>query len=141
MKKPIRWMLSIIVGMVVIVGLAIGTYELFLKPKHGPEPLSAAQQVALQYALPQMTTNLKGSGIVQFTVTLQASDKSTLAELKTLTPDIEDVLNETMRQFTTGNLTSAAGLDEVKANIKTAVNARLSSGKVTKVLLPSVVAQ
>ncbi len=143
MKKPIKWMLSIIVVMVVVIGLVIGAYECFLNPHKQTDPLhlTAAQQAALQYAMPQMTTNLKGSGIVQFSVTLQASDKSTLDELKTMTPEIEDVLNETMRNFTTQDLTTSGGLSQLKSQIKASVNAQLATGKVTKVLLPSVVAQ
>jgi flagellar protein FliL len=143
MKKPIKWMLSIIVGMVVIVGLAVGVYEMFVKPhKHsGPVHLTSAQQAALQYAIPEMTTNLKGSGVVQFTVTLQASDKSTLAELKELTPSIEDALNETMREFTMQDLTTSTGLTRLKSQIESSVNERLPQGKVTNVLLPTVVAQ
>lgn len=143
MKNPIKWMVSIVVGMVLVVGLGVGAYLTYFKhPAHkGPVKLTSSQQAALQYTVPDMTTNLKSSGVVQFSVTLQASDKATLNELKELTPSIQDVLNETMRQYTMDDLTSSAGLAHLKSSILVSVNAILPKGKVTKVLLPTIVAQ
>ncbi|QQE80813.1 flagellar basal body-associated protein FliL [Alicyclobacillus sp. SO9] len=141
MKKPLKLMVLIISSMAVLIAAGIGVY-LVLKPsahKHGK--LTIQQQKALQVALPQMTTNVAGGGIVQFTVTLQANDKSTHEEIKTLIPTIQDTMNRLMRTYTTKEINSSSGIVKLKGNIAKAVDSQLPKGTVTKVLFTDIVTQ
>ena len=144
MKKAVRTMLFIVLGIVVIAGAVIG-YVLYAKKHHAaggaPPKLSAKQMAALQVTLPQMTTNLAGSGIIQFTLTLQADSKSTKNELNLMEPQISDTENGVMREFTSDELRTDAGLSRLKATIVSQVNRLLPSGKVTAVYLSQVLVQ
>lgn len=144
MKKAVRTMLMIVLGIVVIAGAAIG-YLLYSKKHHtaggAPSKLSAKQMADLQVTLPQMTTNLAGSGIIQFTLTLQADSKSTKNELNLMEPQISDAVNGIMREFTSDELRTDAGLNRLKATIVSQVNRLLPTGKVTAVYLSQVLVQ
>ncbi|AEJ43275.1 flagellar basal body-associated FliL family protein [Alicyclobacillus acidocaldarius] len=144
MKKAVRTMLMIVLGIVVIAGAAIG-YLLYSKKHHAaggaPPKLSAKQMADLQVTLPQMTTNLAGSGIIQFTLTLQADSKSTKNELNLMEPQISDAVNGIMREFTSDELRTDAGLNRLKATIVSQVNRLLPAGKVTAVYLSQVLVQ
>ncbi|SIS90491.1 flagellar basal body-associated FliL family protein [Alicyclobacillus vulcanalis] len=144
MKKAVRTMLIMVIGIVVVAGGVIG-YLLYAKKHHAtggqPAKLSAKQMANLQVTLPQMTTNLAGSGIIQFTLTLQADSKSTKNELTLMEPQISDAVNGIMREFTSDQLRTDAGLNQLKATIVSQVNRLLPSGKVTAVYLSQVLVQ
>ncbi|WP_206830790.1 flagellar basal body-associated protein FliL [Alicyclobacillus fructus] len=144
MKKAVRAMLIIVIGIVVVAGAAIG-YVLYAKKHHGaggaPPKVSAKELADLQVTLPQMTTNLAGSGIIQFTLTLQADSKSTKNELNLMEPQISDAVNGIMREFTSDELRTDAGLNRLKSTIVSQVNRLLPNGKVTAAYLSQVLVQ
>ncbi|MCL6488117.1 MAG: flagellar basal body-associated FliL family protein, partial [Alicyclobacillus mali] len=94
-----------------------------------------------QVTLPQMTTNLAGSGIIQFTLTLQADSKGTKNELNLMEPQISDAVNGIMREFTSDELRTDAGLNRLKATIVSQVNRLLPTGRVTAAYLSQVLVQ
>lgn len=142
MKKPVVIMISIIGGMAVLLAAGIGAY-FYLKPGKGTHPaaLTAAQARALQVDLPQLTTNLKNGGLIQFTLTLQASDAATKKELTDLQPDVQDSINQTMREFSSDDLKSVQGYNDLKNSIMTAVNHVLQKGHISAAFLSQVVVQ
>lgn len=128
-------MVSIIGATAVVLGAFVAGY-LYLKSNHskGPQVLTPAQQKDLDVQYDQMTTDLKdGSGLIQFAVTFQASDMDTKTELVDLQPAIQDLLNRTMRQFTSDELKTVAGYSKLQTQIQIDVNHMLPKGKVTKV--------
>lgn len=145
MKKPLTVMLTIILIIIVVAGGGAGAYWYLLhhhsKTSSSSKPLSATQAAALQVTLPQMTTNLKSSGLIQFTLTLQSNDKSTKAEVDKMQNQIEDRVNQIMRQFTADDLRSVAGLDKLKATVRLDVNSLLPSGNITSVYFSQVLVQ
>lgn len=144
MKKPFLVMLTLFVIIVVVVGGGVGTY-LYLK--HNPaqakpaQALTPAEAEALQFTLPQMTTNLKAQGLIQFTLTLQADDKSTAHELAQMQNQIQDTVNLIMRTFSSNQLRTVSGFDQLKAALLKKVNQMLSTGHVTKVYLSQMLVQ
>ena len=142
MKKPVVIMISIIGGMAVLLAAGVGAY-FYLKPGKAthPVPLTAAQARALQVDLPQLTTNLKGGGLIQFTLTLQASDASTKKELTDLQPDVQDSINQTMREFSADDLKTVQGFNALKSAIMTNVNHVLQKGHISAAFLSQVVVQ
>jgi len=141
MKRLLKLMIIVIAVMAVLVAGGVFFYLHYKSSHSRPKPLTLAQQQALQVALPEMTTNLKSGSIVQFTVTLQASDAATQNEIKDMTPAIEDELNRIMRQYTDNDLDSSQGLAQLENNIRTTVNSSLPKGSVTKVLFVSILTQ
>lgn len=145
MKKPLTVMLIIIVIIVVVAGGGAGAYW-YLKHHHressgSAKILSASQAAALQVTLPQMTTNLESSGLIQFTLTLQSNNKSTKAEINKMQNQIEDRVNEIMRQFTSDDLRNVAGLNRLKETVRKDVNSLLPSGSITSVYFSQVLVQ
>lgn len=148
MKKALRTMLIIILIIVVLAAVAVGAV-LYLKKhkaaaghqKASVQVLSPKQAAALQFTLPQMTTNLNTSGIIQFTLTLQADSKSTKDELTLMQNQVSDMVNEIMRQYSTTQLSTDAGLNQLKKTIVKDVNHMLTSGKVTNAYLSQILVQ
>lgn len=144
MKKPIIIMIITVAIILVVAGGGVGAY-LYLKhrSKTGSTPhrLSASQAAALQTTLPQMTTNLKSSGLIQFTLTLQSNNKGTKAEVEKMRSQIEDKVNETMRHFTPSDLKSAQGLSKLKNTVLASVNSMLQTGKITNVYFAQVLVE
>ncbi len=140
-------MVVIVVIIVVLAGVGVGAFTYMTKrvAAHSANnkvvTLSAKQAAQLQVTLPQMTTNLNSAGIIQFTLTLQADSKSTTKELNLMQNQIEDQVNEIMRQFTTDQLRNDTGLNKLKAAIRTSVNKLLPTGSVTHVYLSQVLVQ
>ncbi|MCL6631985.1 MAG: flagellar basal body-associated FliL family protein [Alicyclobacillus herbarius] len=144
MKRMLLIMSAVILGFAVCLAVAVGWYK-YKRPTATAKPvnksLSPAQQNALLVQLPQTTTNLKGDGIVQFTIALLPMDGETKKELSDLQPAILDVLNETMRQFTAADLSTVGGVNRLKRTILDRVNQVLPQGRVDKVLIVSLVTQ
>ncbi|MDQ0190550.1 flagellar basal body-associated FliL family protein [Alicyclobacillus cycloheptanicus] len=143
MNKTLKLSLSLIGAIAVVLALGVGA-DRYLKSKHHsskPAALSPAQLQSLQVSLPQMTTNLKGSGLIQFTLTLQADNSSTKSELTDLMPQIEDYVNETMRAYTPDSLEQQSGVTALKKQLRSGINHMLPTGSVTNVLFTSIVVQ
>ncbi|GGI94683.1 hypothetical protein GCM10010885_00280 [Alicyclobacillus cellulosilyticus] len=142
MNHPLRWMFIIIGSVAVVLAGAVGGYE-YLKTSHkaSHHALTPAQARALQLDLEPMTTDLKGDGLIQFSVTLQASDSATKQELNDLVPQIQDLLNATMRQYTAAQLRTSAGMAQLRADIRNRINRLLTHGRVTEVYLPQIIVQ
>lgn len=146
MRGPLRVMIIIIAVIVVIAGGGAGAFT-YLKHHHksagtaAAHTLTAKQAAALQVTLPQMTTNLNSSGLIQFTLTLQADKASTKQELTLMQNQISDSVNEIMRQFTPSQLRDDKGINELKASVATHINAMLQNGRVTHVYLSQVLVQ
>lgn len=142
MKKPLLVMLSIIVLIVILAGGGVGTYMYLHHHKAGTnQPLTPAQAASLQFTLPQMTTNLKSQGLIQFTLTLQADNKKTEKSLQQMQNQIEDSINEIMRQFAPDQLRDDKGLNALKNTVLTTVNQMLQTGRVTNVYFSQVLVQ
>lgn len=142
MKKPVVLMSAIIGGTALVVAVAAGAF-VFLKHRHhtGPTVLAPAQQRALQVDFPQMVSPLEGGGLIQYTITLQASDAATKGEMTDMQPEIQDSFNKTMLQFTGSQLHVVGGFEKLKVDIKQSVNQLLPKGTVTKVEFVSYLVQ
>ncbi|RIV29377.1 flagellar basal body protein FliL [Alicyclobacillaceae bacterium I2511] len=127
---------------VAIAVAAGGTYYWKFQKASAHEPirLTAAQMKNLRIDLPETTANLQ-DGLVQFTLSLEASDSRTKQELSDLTPVVEDAVNRALLQFTTAQLHSEAGVESLKQHIMTDVNALLPNGRVTGVYFATIVVQ
>lgn len=140
-------MMIAVLVIVVLAGVGVGAIT-YLKKHHSPSRskgkpvrLTAKQASELQVTLPEMTTNLNASGIIQFTLTLQADNKSTTKEITLMENQIDDQVNEIMRQFTTSQLRNDTGLNKLKSTIRTDVNKLMPTGSVTNVYLSQVLVQ
>lgn len=142
MKRTIRTMLIALSAIVLLFGIGIGVY-FYLKPGQPrvTKPLTAEQQLALQVTFPADTTNLQSDGLIQFTMTLQASDSATKSEITAMQANISDAVNRLMREFTGDELKQVSGYDKLETAIAATTNQMLQKGKVTKVLLSQVVVQ
>ncbi|WP_436663493.1 flagellar basal body-associated FliL family protein [Alicyclobacillus acidoterrestris] len=145
MKSPVRVMLLIIIGILVIAGGGVAV-AMYMKHQHHTgtakaHALSAKEAAALQVTLPQMTTNLESSGLIQFTLTLQADNKSTKKELSLMQYQIQDDVNEIMRQYTPNQLRNDKGLNNLKQVIQKDINGMLDTGNVTNVYFSQVLVQ
>ncbi len=127
---------------VVIAAAAGGTY--YWKSQkagaHEPVHLTAAEMKSLRVDLPETTADLQ-DGLIQFTLSLEASDMRTKQELTDLSPVVEDAVNRALLQFTTAQLHSQVGVATLKQHIMTDVNALLPSGRVTGVYFATIVVQ
>ncbi|GMA61558.1 flagellar basal body-associated FliL family protein [Alicyclobacillus fastidiosus] len=146
MKSPVRVMLVIILIILVVAGGAVATAMYLKHHRHlaattATHQLSAKDAAALQVTLPQMTTNLQTSGLIQFTLTLQADKKSTKNELSLMQNQIEDSINQIMRQYTSDELRNDKGLNSLKQTILKSVNGMLQTGSVTNIYFSQVLVQ
>lgn len=143
MKKPFTIMISLIAVMAILLVVAIGAYDYVKHSKTtaAAKVLSPVQAKALQVGLPQLTTNLKNAGLIQFTLTIQASNAATKKEVLDLQPEVQDVINETMRQFTAADLSTEQGYVSLKASIVKAIDGVLPKGSVSAVYLSEIVVQ
>ncbi|MCL6548375.1 MAG: flagellar basal body-associated FliL family protein [Alicyclobacillus sp.] len=142
MKRVLVVMSVILASVVVVIGGGVGYYLHLRHPaKHQAAPLSPAQAKNLQVPFPQLTSNLKDDGLIQFTVVLQASDQATKAELVDLQPQIEDLFNLATRQFTSDELRQVSGYTRLKQRIRAGVNRLLPKGSVTAVYLENTLVQ
>ncbi|MCL6442023.1 MAG: flagellar basal body-associated FliL family protein [Alicyclobacillus sp.] len=142
MKRAWIWVVSVICGVAVLMLVGAGGYWYFLhrNSPHRHVALSPAQARALQIDLPQMTSNLQ-DGLIQYAVTLQASDVKTKSQIIQIQPEVEDALIRTMHEFTSKQLKGTAGYDALKLKIEAAVDQLLTGGKVTKVYFSSQIVQ
>ncbi|MCL6453476.1 MAG: flagellar basal body-associated FliL family protein [Alicyclobacillus sp.] len=140
MAKTVRTMLVIIAVIVAIAALGAGGYWYLHLRSHAPKRITAAQLQALRVDLPENTTNLK-DGLIQFTVSLEASDAATKKEIADLLPSVQDAVNNCMRNFTKAQLQNATGVKDLKQAIMQAVDGRLPTGKVTNVYFSTIVVQ
>ena len=140
MKGIVRTMWIIIAAIVVVCGLGVGGYYYLSHRSPAPHPLTAAQLAALRVDLPENTTNLK-DGLIQFTISLQAKNKSSKQQISDLLPAVEDAINESMRHFTKEQLHTAAGLAQLKTDIMQSVDKQLPGGKVSDVYFSTIVIQ
>lgn len=143
MKKPIFAMLSIILGMVIVVGLGLGVYW-YIGKSHAPHKavaLTPAQALALQVSLPQMLANLGDGSVIQFTLSLQASDAGTKTEITDLQNQIENYLIRTLKGYSAAQLDRKQGFSELRQTIVHGVNAMLPSGKVTAAYFSNEIVQ
>ncbi|MCY0896881.1 MAG: flagellar basal body-associated FliL family protein [Alicyclobacillaceae bacterium] len=143
MKKPLMWLLIILLVIAILSVGGVGIY-VFTSKKDGPAAkpvLTAQQQEQLQISFPEMTTNLGSDGLIQFTMTLQANSTSTKNEIKSMMPEIENSVNGLMRRFTGTQLKQVSGFNALRTAIETTVNQELQKGSVTKVYLSQIVVQ
>lgn len=141
-------MLIIILIILVVAGGTVATAMYLKHHRHqaataatATHQLSAKEAAALQVSLPQMTTNLQTSGLIQFTVTLQADKKATKNELTLMQSQIEDSINQIMRQYTPDQLRNDKGLNSLKQTILKSVNHMLPTGSVTNIYFSQVLVQ
>jgi len=143
LKKPLVTMFIIILILILVGGTAIGIV-MYLKKSSKPhvvKPLSATQARKLQVDFPQMTTNLKDSGLIQFAITLQANDSKTKTELNDMQPAIQNVVNLKMKDFTPDQLKSSSGLANLESSLKVSINSILPEGNITEVYLSDEIVQ
>lgn len=140
MAKIVRFTWIILAVVVVVCGLGVGGYYYLTHRSKTPKPPTAAQLQALRVDLPENTTNL-ADGLIQFTVSLEAADKASKQDITDMLPVVEDVVNQSMRQFTKSELQSSNGLRDLKDKIISALNQRLAGGKVTNVYFSTIVIQ
>lgn len=143
MKKPLMWLLIILLVIAILCVAGVGIY-VFTSKKDGPAAkpvLTAQQQEQLQISFPEMTTNLGSDGLIQFTMTLQANSSSTKSEIKSMMPEIENSVNGLMRRFTGAQLKQVSGFNALRTAIQTTVNQELQKGSVTNVYLSQIVVQ
>ncbi|MCL6625938.1 flagellar basal body-associated FliL family protein [Alicyclobacillus shizuokensis] len=137
-------MSAAIAAIAVCLAVAVGWYK-YWRPTATAKPdnktLSPAQQHALLVQLPQTTTNLKGDGLVQFTIALLPQDDTTKQELSDMKPALLDLLNATMRRFTAAQLATDTGVNQLKQTVLDRVNQLLPDGRVEKVLILNLVTQ
>ncbi|MDP9728853.1 flagellar basal body-associated FliL family protein [Alicyclobacillus tolerans] len=143
MKKPLIWMVIILLIIAILCVLGVGAYLFLLHPRTpaAKPALTPQQEAQLQVSFPQMTTNLGSSGLIQFTMTLQADSSSTKNEINVMMPEIENSVNGLMRQFTASELQQVSGFNQLRTAIQKTVNAELPHGDVTKVYLSQIVVQ
>lgn len=142
MKKPFVLMISIIGGIAVLIGLAIGGY-LYLKSPKGPKtpkPLSTSQLKNLRVDLPQNTSNL-ADGLIQFTLSLQAQDSKTKSEIADMMPVMQDAVITTLKKYSAADVKTPEGFKKLKLDIVSAVNHVLPAGKITDVYFSTDVVQ
>jgi flagellar FliL protein len=142
-KKPLMWLLIILLVIAILCVAGVGIY-VFTSKKDGPAAkpvLTAQQQEQLQISFPEMTTNLGSDGLIQFTMTLQANSSSTKSEIKSMMPEIENSVNGLMRRFTGAQLKQVSGFNALRTAIQTTVNQELQKGSVTNVYLSQIVVQ
>jgi len=142
MKRPLKTMMMVLIAIILLFVIGLAAY-FFFKPgqPHVRKPLTAEQALSLQVAFPADTTNLQTDGLIQFTMTLQASDTSTKSEITAMQANIIDAVNRLMREFTGDELKQVNGYDKLESQIQSTVNQMLQNGKVTKVLLSQIVVQ
>jgi flagellar protein FliL len=140
MRRIVRAMWVILAAVVVVCGLGVGGYYYFTHRSKGPKAPTAAELAALRVDLPENTTNLE-DGLIQFTVSLQAADKTSKQDIADMLPAVEDAVNQSMRQFTKADLQNTKGLNQLKDDIMTSVEKRLAGGKITNVYFSTIVIQ
>lgn len=143
MKKPLAVMMSILLGMLIVAGVAVGGLW-YLKGGHKHDKivsLTPAQALALQVTLPQMLANLGDGGMMQFTLSLQASDSTTKTEINELQNQIDDYLIRTLKAYSTETVNSPSGFVHLKRAMQTGINRILPTGKVTKVYFSNEIVQ
>lgn len=145
MKRPIAIMLSILLGMVLVAALGLGGYLYFNRAHHAKKQtktaLTPAQALALQVTLPQMLANLGDGGIVQFTMSLQATDSQTKTEITDLQNQIDDFLIRMLKQYSSTQVDSVGGFSQLKRAIIAGVNQMLPLGRVTAVYFANEIVQ
>jgi flagellar protein FliL len=142
MKKPFVLMISIIGGIAVLIALVIGGF-LYLKSATGPKthkPPSPSALKNLRVDLPQNTSNL-ASGLIQYTVSLQAADTKTKTEITDMLPVVQDAIITTLKKYSSSDVNSSTGFAKLHVDLVNAVNQVLPDGKVTDVYFSTDVVQ
>ncbi|MCL6515630.1 flagellar basal body-associated FliL family protein [Alicyclobacillus sp.] len=143
MKRAVVWMVSIISGVAVLVAAGLGGFW-YWKSAHArttaAKAPTATELKQLRVDLPENTTNLQ-DGLIQFTLSLQAHDAETKTELGDLLPQVQDVVNRTMRGFTAQELRTQSGVTHLAAALRDAVNGMLPKGRVDAVYFSTIVVQ
>ncbi|MCL6597359.1 MAG: flagellar basal body-associated FliL family protein [Alicyclobacillus macrosporangiidus] len=143
MRHAFVLMISIILGAAVLVGTGLGGYWYWKsahdKARTAQVPL-ANELKQLRVDLPENTTNLQ-DGLIQFTLSLQAHDAQTKTELADMQPQVEDVINRTMRGFSAQELRTQAGVTRLAGTLKDAINGVLPQGRVDAVYFATIVVQ
>jgi flagellar basal body-associated protein FliL len=135
LRRAFVLMISIIIGAAVVVGAGLGGYW-YWKSAHA----KARELKQLRVDLPANTTNLQ-DGLIQFTLSLQAHDEQTKTELADMQPQVEDVVNRTMRGFSAQELRTQAGVTRLAGTLKAAINGVLPQGRVDAVYFATIVVQ
>jgi flagellar basal body-associated protein FliL len=107
MKKTV-WVIGSIVS---VTAAMVGGGIWFLEPHHPatPSALTPVQWEALQYTVPQITTNTNDGSIVQATVVVQAVNKATLTTLTDSPAQVENALVVTLNNVTSSIIAGSGG--------------------------------
>lgn len=128
-------------SVVVLATVAIGAYKAFGSSGQGPQRPSLAQLQAWQDPLPQITTNLQGTSVIQITFTLQASGNSVLSQLQQSAAQVQDAAVGVLHRLTASQVMRPNGRRVIKRLLTSRINAMLTSGRITAVYINSMIVQ
>lgn len=126
---------------IVLTTAAIGAYKAFGSSGQGRQPPTLAQLQKWQFSLPQMTTNLQGSSIIQITFTLQAPNATVFAELQQSSAQIQDAAVGVLHRLTGSEVMRPDGRQAIKRLLAKRVDSLLRSGRITTVYIDSMIVQ
>jgi flagellar FliL protein len=144
-KLPLKLILMIVGGLVVVGGGGFGAYKMFAGPK---EPKEAANVVkpAVFVDLPEVLVNLSNTGsertqYLKVKIVLELADQALMQQIQPVMPRLTDTFQTYLRELRPSDLDGSAGLYRLKEELTRRVNALIAPSKVNAVLFKEIVVQ
>jgi flagellar protein FliL len=144
-KLPLKLILMVVGGLVVVGGGGFGTYKMFFGHK---EPKEAASTVkpAVFVDLPEVLVNLSNTGsertqYLKVKIVLELADQALMQQIQPVMPRLTDTFQTYLRELRPSDLDGSAGLYRLKEELTRRVNALIAPSKVNAVLFKEIVVQ
>ncbi|MCY0875303.1 MAG: flagellar basal body-associated FliL family protein [Firmicutes bacterium] len=134
-----RSLIIILVIALLLIGSASYYEFVFVPGLHAPP--SAATLESWQYPVDKITTNLQQQGVIQAQFTLQAGSTAVVTELGQRNAQVDDAVIGVLHGLSSAQIMAPGGRELLKAKVKQAINAFLTTGKIRTVYIDSMIVQ
>lgn len=130
--------LGMFAGVKIVTSQAEARTETAVKPKQAQAQVVSADNLKEQtFNLPEITTNLKGSGYVKIAYSFVTTNKKSQAELGLRSSQINDFIIKNLSDTPLQILQTSKGVDDLNNKIKGHVNDLLEKGQVAEIYMTS----
>lgn len=130
----------IILTIAILFVAAASFYEFVYRPGlHAPP--TAAELESWQFQVDKITTNLQQQGVIQVQFTLQAPSSAVVNELGERDAQVDDAVIGVLHGLSPTDIMEHGGRELLKSAIKRAINAFLTTGKISAVYIDNMIVQ
>lgn len=132
--------LAAIAVIAVLTGMFLGGGLKLPIPKSSPG-VPAKEKSVLYFKISEVTLNLKDDRFLQIDLTLAVEESAVLDELKKRFPEVKDRTIALLQSKSGAEITKPEKRDQLKEELKNAINLVLSKGSVKEVLITGMLVQ